>query len=749
MDLWTGEPDEGADGRRKASGASAFDLPSAGLDDGDGGNMFGEMDEEMFNETGVTEADFSFFDQPGDDDMFGADVDTAKCTDGVAQMEEVAQSLRDAGQKLEDGATSTEVVIPKSEFARDDLRQEETQSRSGEDGDPEGVSVKRERSPTNSVALSRPSTLREPHGGVLVISPPFSPEQVLKRILPAAPSTARDEQPADSSEGRPAVKQTGEWTQTSGNFEPVVFNTTLDVATHKYDSGHFWFSGPQNVSSIPAQSSNLAVIPRIGLPKESREPRRHLPHEAGKGLDDEHAAVFPKARSGRSGSETDEEGREGESSDQADDTSDTSDEETAPVGASHGMKRKRAIEDDGDAMASSMKLLAVHQSADAPLAQTEAGPSLEELGPDPADWLGNHVSGEVKDYVGGLVPVDIHSPDPGGATVQEIMTAIRRTCMGLGNLLPTLPDLLQNVVIYIIDPFSHSGGLVDLCMAFGALFHTYVQSPKIQQSKKVNEIVLQIVPIDFIAAKDAVVVPTQAQYTRLALEVYERCALTQGQTIDTFPSSSLALRGTAPALPDALDLDAAAAATDMTPVSTPAPNTQSPEQSATPAHNAATPANAPTPTPAANPGTPGTTADATAASENDAEAILVDPTDDTWMVTLSHRLHNSPDTTDYRPSLASGYLVKRAGAHDDMPPAVLGVKILHALPPASPAQGLQRGPFDPLLREILGAYRDLSSLAWLKGVVLSDAGHRSGVGEVVPWHVAAAIKAQEALSYLM
>lgn len=44
---------------------------------------------------------------------------------------------------------------------------------------------------------------------------------------------------------------------------------------------------------------------------------------------------------------------------------------------------------------------------------------------------------------------------------------------------------------------------------------------------------------------------------------------------------------------------------------------------------------------------------------SDPDARLVDVTDESWGVILQHRLHNSNSTVEFRPCLASGYLVKR------------------------------------------------------------------------------------------
>jgi mediator of RNA polymerase II transcription subunit 13 len=169
------------------------------------------------------------------------------------------------------------------------------------------------------------------------------------------------------------------------------------------------------------------------------------------------------------------------------------------------------------------------------------------------------------------------------------------------------------------------------------------------------------------------------------------------------------------------------AAMYTTPVSTPQPNTQSPDQFGTTATPATPSGSAPTPS-AANTSTAATDTPL----ELDTDATLVDMCDETWGVILSHRLQDSYSITRFQPALASGYLVKRTGTREhEGPPVAMSVNLLHA----------QRS-YEPLLREILGMYRDLGTLARLKGVA-------DPVKSVVPWHIAAAIKAQEGLNFLM
>lgn len=115
----------------------------------------------------------------------------------------------------------------------------------------------------------------------------------------------------------------------------------------------------------------------------------------------------------------------------------------------------------------------------------------------------------------------------------------------------------------------------------------------------------------------------------------------------------------------------------------------------------------------------------------DSETVLVDKSDETWAVTLSHRLNISPSLTSYHPALASGYLVRRRGGTSDTDGlASLGVNLLftHA-----------RIPTEMLLKDILRMYRDLTTLARTRGMI-----HAQGDAPL-PWHISTAVKGREFL----
>ncbi|MCJ1364966.1 mediator of RNA polymerase II transcription subunit 13 [Acarospora aff. strigata] len=503
---------------------------------------------------------------------------------------------------------------------------------------------------------------------------------------------------------------------------------------------------------------------------------------------------------------------------------------------------------------------------------------LEELGNTYESCkLGSHTRG---DYLGqprpGLVSTIAEEAD---ASFENIIFNINAACEQLGTSLAGSQIENRNVVVYMIDMFSRPDAVVHLCAAFLRLYQTYIQAEKSSRSTGPNEIVLQLIPINLIASKVSVVVPTQQEYRALALEVYERCGLETGPTMDSasvpgnapgillsdkIPSSlDFSLRSEPPMSvlhepstlhvaysqgvggrwisvswtdsegnhqmsmsyclgsdeteprrafqdvarevwetsiglararkgkwrliiarvgimePDelagklrnplkvsfiaisntstfiawtlvadesgqgmvtlvllAVDIrpalsllpsenETASNSLNMqstlytTPISTPQPMILSPEYVGA----AATPASGNGPT---NAGTPTDNA-----FEIDPEASLIDVSDESWGMLLRHRIHNTRSLTERRPGLASGYLIKRAGRHDEDGIVAMSVNLL---------QG--DSPYDPQLRDILTMYRGLGTIARLKGLA-------HPIKSVMPWHVAAAVEAQEALSSLM
>lgn len=192
-------------------------------------------------------------------------------------------------------------------------------------------------------------------------------------------------------------------------------------------------------------------------------------------------------------------------------------------------------------------------------------------------------------------------------------------------------------------------------------------------------------------------------------------------TVDTNPSLQL--------LPPVIRLPPPSVAL-QTPVSTPQPSHFSPEPSAT---TPATPAREGAMA-AATPTADGTAAGDGNAAEKSSDEVLIDMTDQTWAAIAGHRLSNSTSILEVHPALITGYLIKRTGTKVEDVPVAMEVNMVY----------IEAGPrvHEPLLREFLGYFRGLNTLARARGMVDKEA-------DVRPWHVAAAEKAVRALYLLM
>ncbi|CRG84467.1 Mediator of RNA polymerase II transcription subunit 13 [Talaromyces islandicus] len=136
--------------------------------------------------------------------------------------------------------------------------------------------------------------------------------------------------------------------------------------------------------------------------------------------------------------------------------------------------------------------------------------------------FGQHVRGDrYKPFENGLGAWSIAKGD--GAYMRT-MQSLKNLCESLGAALSKVPAVKENFVIYVINPFTHGAAFADISAAFLHLFHKYIGDVDRNYAKsQMNELVLQIIPMNFVYSPTSLAVPTQWQYLNLALEVYGRC----------------------------------------------------------------------------------------------------------------------------------------------------------------------------------------------------------------------------------
>jgi mediator of RNA polymerase II transcription subunit 13 len=96
---------------------------------------------------------------------------------------------------------------------------------------------------------------------------------------------------------------------------------------------------------------------------------------------------------------------------------------------------------------------------------------------------------------------------------------------GFGSVIANVADEGCNIVIYVVNPFEHPSALVDVCVGFSRMKGVYERS---LGGLKGNNLVLQVVRAGFVASKVGVVSAGQAEWARLAAEVYNRSVLSDG-----------------------------------------------------------------------------------------------------------------------------------------------------------------------------------------------------------------------------
>ncbi|KAF8429780.1 hypothetical protein EV426DRAFT_526996, partial [Tirmania nivea] len=139
--------------------------------------------------------------------------------------------------------------------------------------------------------------------------------------------------------------------------------------------------------------------------------------------------------------------------------------------------------------------------------------------------LGSYVRGNIDDITSGMVGVQLPPRHTGEFDIGAIMQCIKDACSMLYNV----ADEMQNIVVYLVNPFLKASALPELCHAFYFLTQAYM-STMAQLNAALNNIILQIVPIDLLTAKSGLITPSQEDYIRFSFEVYNRCMVTENST---------------------------------------------------------------------------------------------------------------------------------------------------------------------------------------------------------------------------
>lgn len=86
----------------------------------------------------------------------------------------------------------------------------------------------------------------------------------------------------------------------------------------------------------------------------------------------------------------------------------------------------------------------------------------------------------------------------------------------------------RNFIVFFVYTPENPGTIVESCLAFQRMFELYRRALTERKKTTQNELVLQLVPLDFVASSTSMVVLSPGDCIRMCLEVYDRCTLFGG-----------------------------------------------------------------------------------------------------------------------------------------------------------------------------------------------------------------------------
>ncbi|KAI0386373.1 mediator complex subunit 13 C-terminal-domain-containing protein [Hypomontagnella monticulosa] len=104
----------------------------------------------------------------------------------------------------------------------------------------------------------------------------------------------------------------------------------------------------------------------------------------------------------------------------------------------------------------------------------------------------------------------------------------------------------MNFVIFFVYPPDVTGSIVECCNVFNHIFEGFKRLLSAKKQPIANDLALQLVPLDFVASSSSVAMPSPFEFSRLAMETYDRCAQFGGSV----PSPAIMLEQPPPRIID-------------------------------------------------------------------------------------------------------------------------------------------------------------------------------------------------------
>ncbi|KAI5861385.1 mediator complex subunit 13 C-terminal-domain-containing protein [Durotheca rogersii] len=147
----------------------------------------------------------------------------------------------------------------------------------------------------------------------------------------------------------------------------------------------------------------------------------------------------------------------------------------------------------------------------------------------------------------GIFPVSVDKDAaPFSKTSPFLKPALASCVSKVCQVLASITAEEVNFVVFFVYSPDLAGSIVECCVIFNQIFEGY---KRLMSSKKlpiVNNLALQLVPQEFVASASTVAMPSPFDFSRLAMETYDRCTQFNSAT----PSPSIVLEQPPPRMID-------------------------------------------------------------------------------------------------------------------------------------------------------------------------------------------------------
>lgn len=125
----------------------------------------------------------------------------------------------------------------------------------------------------------------------------------------------------------------------------------------------------------------------------------------------------------------------------------------------------------------------------------------------------------------GLFPYDVDKPSasPLSATAAQSSSVLSTAMTKLANDLARFIVTGKNHVVYFVYTPENPGSIVEACAAFQDLFEKYKKAVADRKKPISNELVLQLIPLDYVASETTLAILSPSDYAKLCIETYDRC----------------------------------------------------------------------------------------------------------------------------------------------------------------------------------------------------------------------------------